>query len=111
MSPRRRSAKDAAIEGALAGLQAAFGPPQRRSPQGAQAPLGLVIERPPGVYWARMGEKAGSGMCGDATHSVYERLIHRRKRGAPAEQVAVRVYACAVCWPDENQTGAKGAVA
>lgn len=66
--------------------------------RGEPAP-GVVVRRPLGVYWARVGEKAGSGMCEDATHSVYIRLLRRKKRGAPKEWVEVSAYACAVCWP------------
>jgi hypothetical protein len=39
-------------------------------------------------------------MCEDDGHPVYVREHPRKKVGKPGEIEIVKVYACAVCWPE-----------
>ena len=64
--------------------------------------LGEVVARPRGIFWARTGRTLGQRFCEDATHAVYAVNHRREKPGCPGETVTVRAWACAVCWPKEE---------
>lgn len=64
--------------------------------------LRTVLDRPPGVFWAATGPAGGGWLCGDPAHRVYvtRRAAPRPGRdGAPDVVRLVKVYGCAVCWP------------
>lgn len=65
-------------------------------------PLGVVVPRPAGLFWARSGAAQRDPLCEDAGHPVYVREHVRRRIGSPDETETVTVWACACCWPKER---------
>lgn len=63
------------------------------------------MTRKNGVFWARTGPAAEDRLCEDGAHPVCVRDHTRRRHGKPEETETVKVYACAVCWPEPEEAG------